>query len=173
MDNGNCFQALIDIIDPTLEYKGLLGRGAHGIVIKVRKEKDILALKVNKIGKLSLEPEFMVQKSLSDIEGVPEAVHLYSKDAFLMELIGGELLYKVYNVKDDFFHKLRNIARQINERGYFVSPDMYEHNIMVGSDGNPWVIDFWGMDYTGVPVPQEVFDWSKRLIDGIERRYKL
>lgn len=171
-DNDD-LETLVKEIDPTLSYEGFLGEGYFGRVVKVKKGDALFALKISGFPGCGVSREFNALNALNDIYGVPKVIQLYGDDAFLMELIYGETLSKVDNVGEKFFDKLRDIVRQINEKGYFISWDLSDENVMVGPNNDPWIIDFDGATYFKLPAPQEVFEESTRLVDKLIKKYKL
>lgn len=161
-------EALVREIDSTLAYESVLGHGFYANVVKVKKDNDYFALKISK--DKQLVQEFGIQKSLKGIRGIPEAMRLYGDRAFLMELVDGSSLSETHSVSKDFFDKLKCLAYRINDRGYFIPVDLHECNVLVGSDGDPWMVDFYMAEFYGLPASGLVFDMSDLLIEGLMRR---
>ncbi len=144
MAQGRYYQeleAFVQSVDPSLQYIDYAGRGDFGVVAKVAKGSEVYALKIATAAK-DLVHEFEVQSKLKGIAGVPEAVHMYSKRAFLMQFIDGQILYRAPVQGLEFFRKLSGIAEQIFARGYSLPDDFGRFNILVDKGSNPWVIDF-------------------------------
>ncbi len=146
-------------LDNSLVLVEEIGEGTFSKVFKVSKQSKPYALKVErrflgidelphhlkreKFGITGCGYEFGVQKTLSGIEGVPEAVFLYNEDAFLMQYIDGKTIKQAGKQPIGFFDKLRRIASGINDRGYCLPMDLVFGNNLLADEGhNPYVVDF-------------------------------
>lgn len=136
-------ELIVKWIDPSLEFLGFAGEGVFARVAKVKRNGGIYALKIQNMPDIyPIDREFYVQRSLHDRRGIPKALMLYDKSAFLMEYVDGKMLYMAGKQPRDFFGKLREIAFWIVGNEYYLAEDFGSYNVMVDRKGDPWVIDF-------------------------------
>lgn len=186
--NGTNLEKTVRKLYPELERVEEIGGGTFSKVFKVTREGSLYALKIErkllgieelphildreKRGITDCVYEFRIQKELSGIEGVPEAVFMYSKNAFLMQYIEGGPLKLAGNQPRSFFEKLKIIAGNINSRGYCLPKDFpYMNNILVDMDNNPWVIDFMLSERLTDKNREDLLEYEKDFINGLEREH--
>jgi len=173
----------IGIIDPSLQFIDVLGRGSYGLVAKVAKGRKVYALKMDmcysmdpRIWELrgyvpTIQQEMKVQRLLSGIKGIPE-VHEMHHNSFLMDYIEGKRLDKYNSQPQEFFDKVHGIVIQMNERGVAVQEDILV-NVLVDKGSNPWLIDFMLCHVKGSKLgPTDIVDFSRDVLLGLEMKYK-
>ncbi len=156
-------------LDPSLKFEKVIGRGSYGLVAKVSMGSEVYALKLDMLYEdCGIKRECEIQKRLSGIYGIPELIKEYD-DAFLMRYIEGEKLNEIGAQSPEFFAKLREIVEQMNEVGVSLQHDDAEINILVDSNGDPWIIDFMN-SYTDDEI-EDVVSFSEEILDQLESRY--
>lgn len=95
-----------------------------------------------------LKHEYRILSRLKGLSGVPSVSDKFCKDVLTMNYLDNteplpnqkEVSSEIYPDMD-FFNKLKTLYKQIHERG-IAHADVRRRNILRGSRGNPYVIDF-------------------------------
>jgi len=85
--------------------------------------------------------EVSVLERLQGIEGVQQLVVQGSPTSFVSEFINGVSLKEAKAIPADFFDKLQGVLRAIYNRGIADRHFRKSMDLLVGRDGNPYVID--------------------------------
>jgi RIO-like serine/threonine protein kinase len=128
------------------------------IVLKMSRQQNILGLPMKWFGGGLCEREISNLKRLSDIRQVPRLLGCYGKCGMIYEYIEGRVLNEAEELSEDFFEKLRVLLKELHRRNV-IYVDMNKcENIIVGEDGEPYLIDF----QVSVYVPRRILI-SRRL----------
>jgi hypothetical protein len=79
---------------------------------------------------------------LAGIEGIPRLVARPSADSLFREYVEGETVRDTPRPPAGFFAALEALLLQVHARGVAYVDLAKEENVLVGSDGRPWLIDF-------------------------------
>jgi hypothetical protein len=120
-----------------------LYRGSEGaIVLKIGRMAPFFGLPLSWIGRLHSWHESAVFREVDDLEVVPRFTGRYGKHGITHEFIEGHPLEKGERVSDEFFPRLARGLGEIHARGLaYVDLEKCE-NVLVGSDGHPYLFDF-------------------------------
>lgn len=151
---------LVKKIDDELEFVSYIGSGEYSIILEVRLEDTILALKINKKNEayqidkqFTIENEFNAMKALEGIHGIPKVFKFYKKspclnnpnvkgkNAYLRELIPGKLLDQSEKPRLTFFVALNTLINEMADRGYSILTDFGASNILIDNHDRPYFID--------------------------------
>jgi hypothetical protein len=112
------------------------------IILKVGCHQWFLIFPMSPIGLFLSGREKRNLKRLHDFENTPNILAEYGKYGFIYEYIEGKTLAEADSIPDDFFDRLSEVIRGLHERD-FVYFDMNKRsNILVGADGQAYIIDF-------------------------------
>ena len=116
--------------------------GPAKIILKLGRRQYFLGLPLLWLGQCLCAHELSILSCLGHLRGVPYPLARYGKTGFIYEYIEGQSLDEVEKLPDDFFDELLELLRQIH-RLDIVYLDMNKRgNILLGSDGLPYLIDF-------------------------------
>jgi len=112
------------------------------IVAKIYRVRRFFGLPMRWMGRISVGHEARLYRMLHDISGVPKFEGFIGDTGFAHEFIPGRQLNRQDFPNDQFFDRLAAILRQIHDRrASYV--DLHKlGNIILGDDGNPYLIDF-------------------------------
>ncbi len=124
-------------------------RGAHGsVVCKFNRTHSILGLPMKWLGRGLARREALVLERLAGLPGIPPgcgtiwADGLTCEHAVAHEYIPGRPLSKDVVLSDHFFEGLHTALRSIHRRGLAYVDLHKRENVLVGEDGQPYLIDF-------------------------------
>lgn len=119
------------------------------VILKLSRRQHFLGLPLAWLGKIICRHELSNLNHLSSLEDVPHVLSSYGETGFIYEYINGHSLDERKEVPDDFFDKLLDLLQQVHQQN-IVYLDMNKRgNIIVGSDGEPRLIDFQISMYIG------------------------
>ena len=153
-----------------------LYRGPKGLaVLKIGRRADFLGLPMGWAGQFLARREADLYERLHDLVGVPAFIGRVGSDAFLHAFVPGHPLQKGEPVPDSFFDQLGQLIEQIHAREMAYVDLEKRENILVGDDGNPYLIDFqiswyWPAQWGGRLLP---FRWIRRLLQASDRYHLL
>jgi len=79
---------------------------------------------------------------LNEIPNVPKLLSVYNETGFIYGYIEGKCLNETKKLPNDFFDKLLELLQQIHSLNIVYLDMNKRSNIIVGSDGQPYMIDF-------------------------------
>lgn len=127
-----------DFFAATARYVGDNGK----IVIKIGRKAWFWFVPLGWIGRWHAGHESGCYEALDDLAAVPKFLGRVGKHGLAHAYIEGHPLRKGERVPDDFFDKLREAIAAIHQRGMaYVDLEKCE-NVIVGDDGQPYLIDF-------------------------------
>jgi len=112
------------------------------VVLKVGRTQPLLLLPMRPIGRWLAKREGRFYNALQDLDGVPMYLGLWNNIGVVHEFIEGHPLRKGEQVNDEFFPKLFALIKTIHLRHMAYVDLEKRENILVGDDGNPYLIDF-------------------------------
>ena len=127
-----------DFFAYTALYEGRAGR----IVLKIGRKAPFLGLPLGWIGRLHSWHESEVFREVQDLEIVPRFTGRWGEHGVTHEFVEGHPLERGERVSDEFFALLAAGLAEIHRRGLaYVDLEKCE-NVLVGSDGRPYLFDF-------------------------------
>jgi len=81
-------------------------------------------------------------RRLEGVRGVPRLVSRPRPDAFLREYVEGETVRGTPGLPHGFFTALEEVLAAVHARGVAYVDLAKEENVLVGTDGRAWLIDF-------------------------------
>lgn len=96
------------------------------------------------VGIFSLQREAFIYRRLKGISGIPECLGLVDRYAIALAYIPGRNADEVGQdiLTPAFFKRLREIVDAVHDRGIVLCDLRNSKNIIVGDDGEPYLIDF-------------------------------
>ncbi len=112
------------------------------VVLKIGRIASVLGFPLSWIGRIHSWHESAVFRDVDDIDIVPRFTGRYGKHGVTHAFIEGHQLERGEHVPDDFFAKLEEGLEEIHRRGMAYVDLEKPENVLVGSDGKPWLFDF-------------------------------
>jgi serine/threonine protein kinase len=97
------------------------------------------------LGRYLLAREYRVYQSLQGLSGIPRLHKKIDADGFIVEYVDGIPLSRFAKdgpLPGEFFDRLAELVRRVHDRGVVHSDLKHKKNILVGSRGEPYLIDF-------------------------------
>jgi len=96
------------------------------------------------VGALSNRRESLIYKKLQGLRGIPEYLGLIDRYAIAVGYIPGRNAFQLEpgELTPRFFDRLRALINSIHERGIVLCDLRNIKNVLVGDDGEPYLIDF-------------------------------
>ncbi len=119
------------------------------IVVKDFKSSDLLFRLI--VGPILIRREYGALRKLFGVEGVPRLVGRIDRYAFAIEHVPGVSLDQSLPKQPDdaFYTDLRHVIDDMHSRGVAHCDLRSRGNVMLGSDGRPYVIDFAACVFLG------------------------
>jgi RIO-like serine/threonine protein kinase len=121
---------------------GVYEKDGWRVVVKYHRRCSLLGFPMEWIGRLMARYEETLLKRCQDLQGVPRAYEVNDPVAIAHDFIDGEPLHRDMEVGDRFFPEFLQLIRDIHSRGIAYVDLEKPENILVGSDGRPYLIDF-------------------------------
>ncbi len=119
------------------------------VVLKLSRRQHFLGLPLAWLGKIICRHELSNLNHLNSLGTVPRVLSPYGDLGIIYEYIDGHSLDEENDLPDDFFDKLMDLLQHVHQQD-IVYLDMNKRgNILVGSDGQPRLIDFQISLYIG------------------------
>ncbi|CAN5518608.1 hypothetical protein BH10PLA1_BH10PLA1_20920 [soil metagenome] len=115
--------------------------GEH-VVLKVSRTTDFAGLPLQWLGRWLCTRELHFYRKLADLPNVPRVLGSVGKTGFAHSFIAGHPLSKDQPVPDGFFDRLASLFEQLHDRGIAYVDTNKPQNILLGDDGQPYLIDF-------------------------------
>jgi hypothetical protein len=119
------------------------------IVLKLSREQHFLGLPLTWLGELLCSHQIFVLRRLSHLRGTPHFICRYGKAGLIYRYIEGNLLDGDNELPDDFFDEMLELLRRIHGCNIVYLDMNKRDNIILGSDGRPYLIDFQISLYIG------------------------
>lgn len=130
---------------------------ARQIVLKLGRRADFLGIPFGWLGHALIEHEISILRSLQPVAGVPRLLGRYGKWGLVYKYIPGVSLDQRPEIPDEFFDRLEELIKQIHQRRVAYVDMNKRGNILLATNGRPWMIDFqisWHM-------PQRLLGFSR------------
>lgn len=147
-----------DFFAVTALYEGSEGK----IVLKVMRQASMFGIPLRWLGGFLLRQEARLLRLTQSIDGIPRLIGRWGPTGLAHEFIEGRPLVRQDRPNDIFFPRLAGILNEIHARGAAYVDLEKRENILLGTDGAPYLIDFqisWH-----VPTNRGGETWVARLI---------
>ncbi len=96
------------------------------------------------VGIIAIRREALTYKKLEGIRGIPKCYGMIDRYAIALEFIPSRHGYemKKEDLDASFFDKMRDVIDAVHERGVVLCDRRNLENILMGRDGQPYLIDF-------------------------------
>ncbi len=94
------------------------------------------------LGLWLIKKEWKIYSKLKGIKGIPKALEKIDRFAFVIEFISGRPIERNENLPSLFFSDLMRILKEIHMRGVVHLDLRHKGNILLGENGEPFLIDF-------------------------------
>ena len=121
---------------------GLYRCGDDAVVCKFHRRARFFGIPLRGIGELLARYEAAALKQCEGLEGVPRLRGVPAPDVVARQFVPGRPLERGTKVSDDFFPRLLALLDSLHRRGVTYNDLEKLHNILVGDDGRPYLIDF-------------------------------
>ena len=147
---------------------GLYSNGSSQVVLKVYRRQDLLGLPMNWLGRRLAKREISFYHCLQDLPGIARFLGNFGSNGFVHAYIPGQTLleYPKTSIANDFFDQLVDLMRSVHERGISYIDANKRDNVIVGTDGRPYLIDF---QISWRPNPRGLTGLSRRALLFMQR----
>ncbi len=112
------------------------------VLLKVHRCAGFFGLPLRWVGRLLARREWAAFARLIDVDGVPNPIVRFGPTGIIREFVEGDPLHRGQRVPDEFHPRLRVLIDTIHRRGMaYVDLEKCE-NVLVGTDGRPYLFDF-------------------------------
>lgn len=111
-------------------------------VVKLQRTYRLFGLPMQWLGEIIAEHEIAVFQALDGLEGVPAFMGKIGPTGYIHEFIPGDDLRPEFAPGAEFFDRLRRLLTAIHARHIAYVDTNKRENILYGSDGKPYLIDF-------------------------------
>ena len=118
--------------------------GGERMIYKVGREAPLFGLPLRFLGRLLTRHELDLYRAVRGIPGVPDQFESVGDTGLARPFIDGHPLERGERVDDEFFPRLQRLLRSIHERDVALVDLQKSNNVLVGSDGKPYLFDFGG-----------------------------
>lgn len=94
------------------------------------------------LGLWLIQKEWKIYSRLAGIQGIARAIERIDRFAFAMEFIPGKPLERGETLPSSFWPALERVLREIHARGVVHLDLRHKGNILISSEGEPFLIDF-------------------------------
>jgi hypothetical protein len=117
------------------------GRSAP-VVLKINRTQPFCGIPLAWLGRGLSKREVQILTQLQDLDQVPRLAGSWGPNGFVYQYIEGRSLDERPPIPDGFFEDLETLLNQIHQRHICYIDLNKRGNILVGSDGRPYLIDF-------------------------------
>ncbi|MFN4242839.1 MAG: hypothetical protein ACK4PI_06330 [Tepidisphaerales bacterium] len=111
-------------------------------VLKVGRTIPWCGVPLRWLGRLLRDREVRIYRKLADLPNVPKLLGTVGETGFLHAYVEGRPLERGKPVPDGFFARLEGLLRELHRRGIAYVDTNKPQNILLGDDGQPYLIDF-------------------------------
>lgn len=133
--------ALYECLGGPTAWQGGRGR-CDRVVLKLGRVADLLGLPMRFVGEWLARREAGFYGALQGLEGIPGFLGMWGGHGVAHEYVEGHPLRRNEWVSDEFFPRLARLLDAIHARDMAYVDLEKRENILVGDDGNPYLIDF-------------------------------
>ncbi|MBN1816920.1 MAG: hypothetical protein JW828_06140 [Sedimentisphaerales bacterium] len=112
------------------------------VVLKMARKQSFLGVGLRWLGRILQRNEVQNLRRLQDLDCVPHVLCEYGSFGFVYTYIEGITLDEKPKVDEGFFDRFGLLLHRIHERHIVYLDLNKKSNILVGSDGQPYLIDF-------------------------------
>jgi len=112
------------------------------IILKLSRRQHFLGLPLAWLGRIICSHELAILHRLRHLPGLPRVLSTYRDTGFIYKFIEADELCRNHNLPDDFFDKLFDLLQKIHAHNVVYLDMNKRSNILLGSDGLPYLIDF-------------------------------
>ncbi len=113
------------------------------IILKLNRQQHFLGLPLAWLGQMLCSHQISIIRRLNHVQGTPRLLQRYGTTGFIYQYIPGRTLKEnKEKLPDDFFDRLLKLLRQIHHAGIVYLDTNKQDNIILGSDGRPYLVDF-------------------------------
>jgi len=124
-------------------------------VLKIQRVAGFFGVPLAWLGEFVCHHEVTIYAKLQGLGGIPRLLGRVGRNGFLHEYIPGQVLEGGRELPPDFFDRLQDLLRAIHAQDIaYVDTNKCE-NILVGTDGRPYLIDF--------QISWHTFRWARRF----------
>ncbi|MEI8194749.1 MAG: hypothetical protein WCI73_02450 [Phycisphaerae bacterium] len=116
--------------------------GGGGAVLKIQRTYHFWGLPMRWLGRRIARHEIAILESLQGVPGVPDFLGPYGPTGFLHAYVPGAPLEPTAALTPVFFEQLHDLLAAIHARHIAYVDTNKRENILLGTDGRPWLIDF-------------------------------
>lgn len=113
-----------------------------GVILKVNRTTRCGGVPMRWLGRRLRDREVGFYRKFADLPGIPRLVGLSGDTGFIHAFVPGEPLSRCRFVPNGFFDRLLTLFGQIHQRGAAYVDSHKTQNIIVGTDGEPYLVDF-------------------------------
>ena len=144
-----------DFFAATGLYEDASGRQS---VLKMYRPRSYMGLPYGLLSLWEARHEEKVYLALQDTGHVPKWIGRYGVTGIMHEFVPGKHLTKGSTVDGEFFPKLERLFRTMHQRGMAYLDTNKPDNILIGDDGNCYLIDFQ-ITWVQPPFPLSLFTY--------------
>ncbi len=111
-------------------------------VLKIQRTYPFWGLPMKWMGRYVAHHEIRIYEELQGIVGVPRFLGRVGPTGFAHEFIPGEELHANLPLTAEFFDQLEKLFSEVHARHLAYVDSNKRENILYGTDGRPWLIDF-------------------------------
>jgi hypothetical protein len=112
------------------------------VVLKVGRVTPFAGIEMEWVGRWLCRRELRFYRALAELPNVPRLLGTVGKTGFVHAFVPGQPLRRHLNVPDGYFGKLQALMGEIHSRRIAYVDANKSPNILVGDDGQPYLIDF-------------------------------
>ena len=118
------------------------GAEASRIVVKFGRMQPFCGIRCDWLGPLVQAHERAIYRALEGVRGVPKWIGCIGSNGYAIEYIEGVPLDHVGSPPPGFFDRLRKLFDEVHSRGLAYCDANKRSNILIGPDGEPFLIDY-------------------------------
>ncbi len=144
-------------------------------IVKFGRQASFFGFPLSWIGRFLAWRECTICEALADMPEVPTSLGRFIPTAFAHDFIEGQHLAKGMDVPDDFFDRLSDAIDRLHARGLAYVDLEKRQNVIVSTEGKPYLIDFqiswyWPAKYGGELFPVR---WLRKQFQNGDRYHLL
>jgi hypothetical protein len=111
-------------------------------VLKVQRTYPYFGIPLKWLGRMVANHEIRIYQQLQGVPGIPKLLGRVGETGFLHAFIPGTDLHADVALTEEFFVQLEDLFQRLHERDVAYVDANKRENILYGTDGKPWLIDF-------------------------------